>query len=150
MEAPSSDQVQEVTPEQEAAAEAVMEYFRLNEETLMDLGADLQPLVNITDGNMRRMTMEIVAAYRANKLLHQGHASYTLLRVHTPVSDGNEVQIGVVACADGREIDVIEADSKLPAEGSSVPFLNYEFLTAERHGRWVVIDGRNVEVGSCS
>lgn len=126
-----------------------MEYFRLQDEVYMDTEADVQALMEITDGNMRRMVTELVTMKRLDRVVQSGVTRASVTEVEEPVNVDGESQVVVYACLDSTGNSYLDAATREPAEGESiVPYIDYRLVTADRGG-WKVVDGGSREVDSC-
>lgn len=143
------DPMQSLSPEQQAAAEAVMQYFQVMDEARSDVEGSLQPLADITDGNMRTMSMETIERPRSKGLKQEGPIRYEITEVAPPTEQDGEVSVVVYACSDATNGETIDVNTNMPAEGvTRIDFITYELTAADRHG-WKLYAARSEKAESC-
>ena len=97
------------SPEQQEAADRVMEYFRILDEVSTNPDASIQPLADITTGQSQILDTRQVGEYRSKGWVQTG-----VIKVHikgaaeaTEVDDSQMVEIQ--ACTDSREVEIIDS-----------------------------------------
>ena len=97
------------SPEQQEAADRVMEYFRILDEVSTNPDASIQPLADITTGQTQVLDTRQVGEYRSKGWVQTG-----VIKVHikgaaeaTEVDDSQMVEIQ--ACTDSREVEIIDS-----------------------------------------
>lgn len=146
---PSPSPTSTLSPEQQAAADAVMEYFRLQVQANKDIDADLQPLMEITDGNWRRIVTELVSQQRSRGVVQVGESTFSVTAVEEPEKVEGETQIVVFACLDSSGTRIVDAVTGADAAAEeAVMFIDHRLVTADRDG-WKVVDGGSRKVNEC-
>ena len=97
------------SPEQQEAADRVIEYFRILDEVSTNPDASIQPLADITTGQTQILDTRQVGEYRSKGWVQTG-----VIKVHikgaaeaTEVDDSQMVEIQ--ACTDSREVEIIDS-----------------------------------------
>jgi len=97
------------SPEQQEAADRVIEYFRILDEVSTNPEASIQPLADITTGQTQVLDTRQVGEYRSKGWVQTG-----VIKVHikgaaeaTEVDDSQMVEIQ--ACTDSREVEIIDS-----------------------------------------
>ena len=97
------------SPEQQEAADRVIEYFRILDEVSTNPDASIQPLADITTGQTQVLDTRQVGEYRSKGWVQTG-----VIKVHikgaaeaTEVDDSQMVEIQ--ACTDSREVEIIDS-----------------------------------------
>ena len=106
---PSPQPSETFSPEQQEAADRVMEYFRILDEVSTNPDASIQPLADITTGQTQVLDTRQVGEYRSKGWVQTG-----VIKVHikgaaeaTEVDDSQMVEIQ--ACTDSREVEIIDS-----------------------------------------
>lgn len=149
VESPNPSQTVSLSPEQEPAVVAAMEYFRTMDATRSDVNASLQPLADITDGDMRTMSMQVIQILRAQGLQQRGPARYQVTDVGSIYREAGEDRIIIRTCSDATDIETIDVATGEPAVGvQKVQFAIYELTLADRNG-WKPFKVRSGKAQSC-
>ena len=106
---PSPQPSETFSPEQQEAADRVIEYFRILDEVSTNPDASIQPLADITTGQTQVLDTRQVGEYRSKGWVQTG-----VIKVHikgaaeaTEVDDSQMVEIQ--ACTDSREVEIIDS-----------------------------------------
>ena len=97
------------SPEQQEAADRVMEYFRILDEVSTNPDASIQPLADITTGQTQVLDTRQVGEYRSKGWVQTG-----VIKVHiTGAAEATEVDdsqmVEIQACTDSREVEIIDS-----------------------------------------
>ena len=97
------------SPEQQEAADRIIEYFHLLDEIRTNPETSVQPLADITTGQTQVLDTRQVGEYRSKGWVQTG-----VIKVHikgaaeaTEVDDSQMVEIQ--ACTDSREVEIIDS-----------------------------------------
>ena len=97
------------SPEQQEAADRIIEYFHLLDEIRTNPETSIQPLADITTGQSQDIDLRNIGEYRSKGWVQTG-----VIKVHikgaaeaTEVDDSQMVEIQ--ACTDSREVEIIDS-----------------------------------------
>ena len=97
------------SPEQQEAADRIIEYFHLLDEIRTNPETSVQPLADITTGQTQDLDLKDIDEYRSKGWVQTG-----VIKVHikgaaeaTEVDDSQMVEIQ--ACTDSREVEIIDS-----------------------------------------
>ena len=106
---PSPQPSETFSPEQQEAADRIIEYFHLLDEIRTNPETSVQPLADITTGQSQILDTRQVGEYRSKGWVQTG-----VIKVHikgaaeaTEVDDSQMVEIQ--ACTDSREVEIIDS-----------------------------------------
>ncbi len=136
--------------EQTAAADTVLEFFRLLTELSKDPGMDLQPLVDITTGESQMVEVDLISLDRENGLIQTGDDLYYVTGVgqNSIVPDGE--MIAVEACSDSSNSDLVSQETGLSVLGPDRAFyVDWQIEVLKEGSKWKVGDLTNQKVERC-
>lgn len=146
---PTPDPLENLSADQERAIETVREFFRIDQQVAQDLNAEIQPLADITDGNMQTAIMQIMADYRRAHAYQRGDVIVHIFDVEEPLEFEDETHYVVHACTDGSAIEMIDARTGKPSEEfTPIPYIKWKLTASDRHG-WKIVKGSSVETTNC-
>ncbi len=139
-----------LSEEQTAAAETVMEFFRLKNELGQDPYLEFQPLANITTGQTQVLQMSVIDRYRVEELVQTGETEYYITSVGDVEGEQDDLTVKVQACTDATDVDLVEVgtgDSVLPAERAF--FVEWDMDILHDGFSWKVGDIESGTVDRC-
>ena len=149
---PSGPQPSETfTPEQLEAANTVIEYFRILDQTFSSLDADPQPLKDITTGQTQEMDINDLNDYRAQGKIQTGTVIVHILGSEEPKEvDGLQVT-AIQICTDAENIDVIDSKTgkTVLKPGQRPPYLRWDINVVKIEDGWRVRETTNDIVSGC-
>ena len=149
---PSKPQPSETfTPEQLEAANTVIEYFRILDQTFSSLDADPQPLKDITTGQTQEMDINDLNDYRAQGKIQTGTVIVHILGSEKPKEvDGLQVT-AIQICTDAENIDVIDSKTgkTVLKPGQRPPYLRWDINVVKIEDGWRVRETTNDIVSGC-
>ncbi|VEJ59663.1 hypothetical protein [Arachnia propionica] len=149
---PSGPQPSETfTPEQLEAANTVIEYFRILDQTFSSLDADPQPLKDITTGQTQEMDINDLNDYRAQGKIQTGTVIVHILGSAKPKEvDGLQVT-AIQICTDAENIDVIDSKTgkTVLKPGQRPPYLRWDINVVKIEDGWRVRETTNDIVSGC-
>ena len=149
---PSGPQPSETfTPEQLEAANTVIEYFRILDQTFSSLDADPQPLKDITTGQTQEMDINDLNDYREQGKIQTGNVIVHILGSEEPKEvDGLQVT-AIQICTDAENIDVIDSKTgkTVLKPGQRPPYLRWDINVVKIEDGWRVRESTNDIVSGC-
>ena len=149
---PSGPQPSETfTPEQLKAANTVIEYFRILDQTFSSLDADPQPLKNITTGQAQEMDINDLNDYRKQGKIQTGTVIVHILGAEEPEEvDGLQVT-AIHICTDAENVDVIDSKTgkTVLKPGQRPPYLQWNINVVKVEDGWRVRETTNDIVSGC-
>ena len=143
---PSKPQPSETfTPEQLEAANTVIEYFRILDQTFSSLDADPQPLKDITTGQTQEMDINDLNDYREQGKIQTGNVIVHILGSEEPKEvDGLQVT-AIQICTDAENIDVIDSKTgkTVLKPGERSPYLRWNINVVKLGENWRVRENTN-------
>ena len=132
-----------LSPDQQAAVDTVLEYFRIGDEVRGDLEADFQPFADITGGAIQRAHVEEIAENRSQGVIQVGHNRYEIVGVSEPDEVDGDVSVRVRVCSDSTESDLVLQDTGESTLDETRAFHVYWVLDVVHVNSfaWVVSDG---------
>ena len=149
---PSGPQPSETfTPEQLEAANTVIEYIRILDQTFSSLDADPQPLKDITTGQTQEMDINDLNDYREQGKIQTGNVIVHILGSEEPKEvDGLQVT-AIQICTDAENIDVIDSKTgkTVLKPGQRPPYLRWDINVVKIEDGWRVRESTNDIVSGC-
>ena len=149
---PSKPQPSETfTPEQLEAANTVIEYFRILDQTFSSLDADPQPLKDITTGQTQEMDINDLNDYREQGKIQTGNVVVRILGAEEPKEvDGLQVT-AIQICTNAENIDVIDSKTGKTAlkPGQRPPYLRWDINVVKIEDGWRIREATNDIVSGC-
>ena len=139
------------TPEQLEAANTVIEYFRILDQTFSSLDADPQPLKDITTGQTQEMDMDDLNDYRDQGKIQTGNVIVRILGAEEPEEvDGLQVT-AIQICTDAENIDVVDSKTGKTAlkPGQRPPYLQWNVNVVKIENSWRIREATNDIVSGC-
>ena len=139
------------TPEQLEAANTVIEYFHILDQTFSSLDADPQPLKDITTGQTQEMDINDLNDYREQGKIQTGNVVVRILGAEEPKEvDGLQVT-AIQICTDAENIDVIDSKTgkTVLKPGQRPPYLRWDINVAKIEDGWRIREATNDIVSGC-
>lgn len=136
--------------EQSAAAETVLEFFRLKNVLSQDPNLDVQPLVNITTGQTQTIQVSTLAEDREAGIVQTGDDLYYITEVERVVEDVLGPMVLVHVCTDSTATDLIDEDTQETVLGPDrAYFVEWQIEVSSEQDRWKVGDITSGRVELC-
>ena len=139
------------TPEQLEAANTVIEYFRILDQTFSSLDADPQPLKDITTGQTQEMDINDLNDYREQGKIQTGNVVVRILGAEEP-KEVDDLQVTAIQiCTDAENIDVIDSKTgkTVLKPGQRPPYLRWDINVVKIEDGWRIREATNDIVSGC-
>ena len=138
------------SPEQQEAADRIIEYFHLLDEIRTNPETSVQPLADITTGQSQDVDLKDVDKYRKNGWVQTGTFTVHIKGAEEPTDlDGSRV-VQVQVCTDGREADFVDSKTGESIANPTRPrFLLWDMQVVKPATVWLIGDATNEVVGGC-
>lgn len=146
---PSPSPSSTLSPEQEAAQAAAVEYFRVLNELRSNPDADFQQMADITTGAFTSAVAELLNNYRSDGVVQVGENMYTYTNIGPVVETDGVRSVEVRVCGDSRKSDLVDADGKSVLEPDRKGLVDYRLDIIEVGDSWRVNGGQSEAVESC-
>jgi len=146
---PSPSPSSTLSPEQEAAQAAVVEYFRALNAVRSDPDAEFQQVADVTTGTFTSDLAQVVNDYRSKGAVQVGESRYTYKGIG-PVVDVEGVRsVEVHVCSDSTDSDMVGADGNSVLDPNRSRFVDSRLDVIEVGNSWRVSGGQSETVESC-
>ena len=146
---PSPSPTSTLSPEQEAAQAAAVEYFRALNAVRSDPDADFQPLADATTTEFMGGVAQVIAGYRERGLLQVGENTYSYGDIGPAVEAGGIRSVQVEVCADSSASDMVDAAGQSAVSPDVSRYHLYQLDVVQVGQGWRVNGGPSEAVGSC-
>ena len=138
------------SPEQQEAADRIIEYFRILDEVYANPDSSVQPLADITTGQSQDVDLKDVDKYRKNGWVQTGTFTVHIKGAEEPTDlDGSRV-VQVQVCTDGSEADFVDSKTGESIANPTRPrFLLWDMQVVKPATVWLIGDATNEVVGGC-
>ncbi len=138
------------SPEQQEAADRIIEYFRILDEVYANPDSSVQPLADITTGQSQDVDLKDVDKYRKNGWVQTGTFTVHIKGAEEPTDlDGSRV-VQVQVCTDGREADFVDSKTGESIANPTRPrFLLWQMQVVKPATVWLIGDATNEVVSGC-
>ena len=138
------------SPEQQEAADRVIEYFRILDEVSTNPDASIQPLADITTGQSQILDTREVGEFRSKGWVQTGVVKVYIKGAEEPTDlDGSRV-VQMQVCSDGRGAELIDSKTGEKVLNPTRPrFLLWDMQVVKPATVWLIGDATNEIVGGC-
>ena len=138
------------SPEQQEAADRVIEYFRRSDEIQSNLDLPVQPLADITTGQTQDLDLRDVDEFRSKGWVQTGDVKVYIKGAEEPTDlDGSRV-VQVQVCSDSSGAELIDSKTGEKVLNPTRPrFLLWQMQVIKPATVWLVGDATNEVVGGC-
>ena len=138
------------SPEQQEAADRIIEYFRILGEVRTNPDASVQPLADITTGQTQDLDLRDVDEFRSKGWVQTGDVKVYIKGAEEPTDlDGSRV-VQVQVCSDGSGAELIDSTTKEKVLNPTRPrFLLWDMQVVKPATVWLIGDATNEVVGGC-
>ena len=138
------------SPEQQEAADRIIEYFRILDEVYANPDSSVQPLADITTGQSQDVDLKDVDKYRKNGWVQTGTFTVHIKGAEEPTDlDGSRV-VQVQVCSDSSGAELIDSKTGEKVLNPTRPrFLLWQMQVIKPATVWLVGDATNEVVGGC-
>ena len=143
---PSKPQPSETfTPEQLEAANTVIEYFHILDQTFSSLDADPQPLKDITTGQTQEMDMNELNDYRQHGQIQTGTTIVRITGAADAKEENNLTVVTVQTCTDTSKADVVDSKTgkSIFETGKRSMYLAWNIDVVKTGEGWKIGDATN-------
>ena len=138
------------SPEQQEAADRIIEYFHLLDEIRTNPETSVQPLADITTGQTQDLDLRDVDEFRSKGWVQTGDVKVYIKGAEEPTDlDGSRV-VQVQVCSDGSGAELIDSTTKEKVLNPTRPrFLLWDMQVVKPATVWLIGDATNEVVGGC-
>ena len=138
------------SPEQQEAADRVMEYFRILDEVSTNPDASIQPLADITTGQTQILDTREVGEFRSKGWVQTGVVKVYIKGAEEPTDlDGSRV-VQMQVCTDGSGAELIDSKTGEKVLNPTRPrFLLWDMQVVKPATVWLMGDATNEVVSGC-
>ena len=138
------------SPEQQEAADRVMEYFRILDEVSTNPDASIQPLADITTGQTQILDTRQVGEFRSKGWVQTGVVKVYIKGAEEPTDlDGSRL-VQMQVCTDGSGAELIDPTTKEKVLNPTRPrFLLWDMQVVKPATVWLMGDATNEVVSGC-
>ena len=138
------------SPEQQEAADRIIEYFRILDEVSTNPDASIQPLADITTGQSQILDTREVGEFRSKGWVQTGVVKVYIKGAEEPTDlDGSRV-VQMQVCSDGSGAELIDSKTGEKVLNPTRPrFLLWDMQVVKPATVWLVGDATNEVVGGC-
>ena len=138
------------SPEQQEAADRVMEYFRILDEVSTNPDASIQPLADITTGQTQDLDLKDIDEYRSKGWVQKGVFTTHIKGAAEPVDVDGARMVQVQVCTDGKDTDLVDAKTGESTVNPTRPrYLLWDMQVVKPATVWLIGDATNEVVGGC-
>ena len=124
------------SPEQQEAADRIIEYFHLLDEIRTNPETSVQPLADITTGQTQDLDLKDIDEYRSKGWV--------------PVDVDGARMVQVQVCTDGKDTDLVDAKTGESTVNPTRPrYLLWDMQVVKPATVWLIGDATNEIVGGC-
>ena len=138
------------SPEQQEAADRIIEYFHLLDEIRTNPETSVQPLADITTGQTQDLDLKDIDEYRSKGWVQKGVFTTHIKGAAEPVDvDGARI-VQVQVCTDGKDTDLVDAKTGESTVNPTRPrYLLWQMQVVKPATVWLIGDATNEIVGGC-
>lgn len=138
------------SPEQQEAADRIIEYFRILDEVSTNPDASIQPLADITTGQSQILDTREVGEFRSKGWVQTGVVKVYIKGAEEPTDlDGSRV-VQMQVCSDGSGAELIDSKTGEKVLNPTRPrFLLWDMQVVKPAAAWLMGDATNEVVGGC-
>ena len=138
------------SPEQQEAADRIIEYFHLLDEIRTNPETSVQPLADITTGQTQDLDLRDVDEFRSKGWVQTGDVKVYIKGAEEPTDlDGSRV-VQVQVCSDSSGAELIDSKTGEKVLNPTRPrFLLWQMQVIKPATVWLVGDATNEVVGGC-
>ncbi len=138
------------SPEQQEAADRIIEYFRILDEVSTNLDASIQPLADITTGQSQILDTRQVGEYRSKGWVQTGFTGVSIKGAAEPTEVDGQKVIMIQFCTDGTKLEFVDSKTGEKVLNPTRPrFLLWDMQVVKPAAAWLMGDATNEVVGGC-
>ena len=138
------------SPEQQEAADRIIEYFRILDEVTGNLETPVQPLADITTGQTQDLDLKDIDEYRSKGWVQTGTFTVHIKGAAEPVDVDGSRMVQVQVCTDGKDTDLVDAKTGESTVNPTRPrYLLWQMQVVKPATVWLIGDATNEVVGGC-
>ena len=138
------------SPEQQEAADRIIEYFHLLDEIRTNPETSVQPLADITTGQSQDIDLRNIDEYRSKGWVQKGVFTTHIKGAAEPVDVDGSRMVQVQVCTDGKDTDLVDAKTGESTVNPTRPrYLLWDMQVVKPATVWLIGDATNEIVGGC-
>ena len=138
------------SPEQQEAADRIIEYFHLLDEIRTNPETSIQPLADITTGQSQDIDLRNIDEYRSKGWVQKGVFTTHIKGAAEPVDVDGARMVQVQVCTDGKDTDLVDAKTGESTVNPTRPrYLLWDMQVVKPATVWLIGDATNEIVGGC-
>ena len=138
------------SPEQQEAADRIIEYFHLLDEIRTNPETSVQPLADITTGQTQDLDLKDIDEYRSKGWVQKGVFTTHIKGAAEPVDVDGARMVQVQVCTDGKDTDLVDAKTGESTVNPTRPrYLLWDMQVVNPATVWLIGDATNEIVGGC-
>ena len=138
------------SPEQQEAADRIIEYFHLLDEIRTNPETSVQPLADITTGQTQDLDLKDIDEYRSKGWVQKGVFTTHIKGAAEPVDVDGARMVQVQVCTDGKDTDLVDAKTGESTVNPTRPrYLLWDMQVVKPATVWLIGDATNEIVGGC-
>ena len=138
------------SPEQQEAADRIIEYFHLLDEIRTNPETSVQPLADITTGQTQDLDLKDIDEYRSKGWVQKGVFTTHIKGAAEPVDVDGSRMVQVQVCTDGKDTDLVDAKTGESTVNPTRPrYLLWQMQVVKPATVWLIGDATNEVVGGC-
>ena len=138
-----------LSPEQEAAQAAAVEYFRALNEVRSNPDADFQQVADITTGTHTSAEAQLLGDFRSKGIVQVGENTYTYKSVGPVVDAGGVKSVEVRVCSDSSNSDLVDEAGESVLDPDRLRFVDFRLDVVQVGNSWRINGGQSEAVESC-
>ena len=138
------------SPEQQEAADRIIEYFHLLDEIRTNPETSIQPLADITTGQSQDIDLRNIDEYRSKGWVQKGVFTTHIKGAAEPVDVDGARMVQVQVCTDGKDTDLVDAKTGESTVNPTRPrYLLWQMQVVKPATVWLIGDATNEVVSGC-
>ena len=138
------------SPEQQEAADRIIEYFHLLDEIRTNPETSIQPLADITTGQSQDIDLRNIDEYRSKGWVQTGTFTVHIKGAAEPVDVDGARMVQVQVCTDGKDTDLVDAKTGESTVNPTRPrYLLWQMQVVKPATVWLIGDATNEVVSGC-
>lgn len=146
---PSPSPTSTLTEEQTAAAETVLEYFRLLNDLSKDPTMPVQPLEDITTGQTQSLDRAMITKDRENGIVQTGENRYFVTDIDKVLDRDNVRVAHIEACTDSTGTDLVDRSGTSVLGSDRAYFVEWDIEVINEGDGWKIGDITSGRVQKC-
>lgn len=146
---PSPSPTSTLSPEQEAAQAAAVEYFRALNAVRSDPDADFQQVANATTGDQTAAEANVINDFRSQGVVQVGEIAYHYKGIGPVTEVEGTKSVEVHVCSDSTNSDMVDASGSSVLDPQRSRFVDFKLDMVQVGDQWRLAGGQSGTVESC-